>query len=231
METKNKSMSSGNRLLEDNSWRGARLRAILKFLYIPFVAVCVLCYIGAEIAGCLQNESITDMDTLRRLYYLSIADVILMLGALVVYSVMIGVFLDYWISWVYHAIKNLRCLTKTFFSPVAAVVCSVLPGLIFFSGAFILWDIAWRQQKLLDKLGIQYKPVSKRDLVILFVFVILSCIVFDNTKAVLTWPGCFAACATFIGIMVSYLRVLRPCVEQGNMLYQLQQEEIMRTKD
>lgn len=116
------------------------------------------------------------------------------------------------------------------FSPVAAVVCSVLPGLIFFSGAFILWDIAWRQQKLLDKLGIQYKPVSKRDLVILFVFVILSCIVFDNTKAVLTWPGCFAACATFIGIMVSCLRVLRPCVEQGNMLYQLLQKEIIHAK-
>ena len=51
-----------------------------------------------------------------------------------------------------------------------------------------------------------------------------------DTKAVLTWPGCFAACATFIGIMVSYLRVLRPCVEQGNMLYQLQQEIINHTK-
>ena len=230
MLRKIKSTSSSSRRLEDNSWRGARLRAILKFLYIPFVAVCMLCYIGAVIAGCLQNESITDMGTLRRLYYLCIADLILMLGALVVCLVMIGVFLDYWISWVYHAIKNLRCLTKTFFSPVAAVICSLLPGLIFFIGAFILWDIARRQQKLLDKLGIQYKPVSKRDLVILFIFVILSCIVFDNSKAVLTWPGCFAACATFIGIMVSCLRVLRPCVEQGNMLYQLQQEVINRTK-
>ena len=118
---------------------------------------------------------------------------------------------------------------KTFFSPVAAVVCSALPGIGYLIGVFILWDIARRQQKLLDERGIQYTPVAKRDLVILFVFFLLCSIVLD-VEVALTWSGCFVACTVLIVTMLNWLHVLRPCVEQGNMLYQLQQEVINRAK-
>jgi uncharacterized Tic20 family protein len=131
----------------------------------------------------------------------------------------------YWILWLYRAVKNLRCLTKTFFSPAAALVCTILPDIGYFIGIFILWDIARRQQKLLDVLGIQYTPVARRDLVLFVIFLLLANIV-AYEGIVATRPGCFAMCASIIGIMVTWLRVLRPCVEQGNKLYQLQQEVI-----
>ena len=238
METKNKSMSSGCKRLEDNSWRGARAIFFLKFLYILIIVILVLSNIGVEIIDQLPPAPSEDADkesiiqfhhTVRQLYHLLMADLIPMFGTIFVWVVMWVLFNVYWILWLYRAIKNLRCLTKTFFSPVAAVVCSALPGIGYLIGVFILWDIARRQQKLLNERGIQYKPVSKRVLVIFFVFLLLGNIVVIAEVAG-TWPGCFAACATTIGIMVSWLHVLRPCVEQGNMLYQLQQKEIIRAK-
>lgn len=237
METKNINMSSGCRRLEDNSWRGARVIFFLKFLYVLIIVVLVLANISNELPNHLPPAvKGMDKDTIlqlyhiaRRIYYLIKADVVLMFGTIVVSFVMAGIFFIYWILWLYRAIKNLRCLTKTFFSPVAAVVCSALPGIGYLIGVFILWDIARRQQKLLDERGIQYTPVSKRHLVILFVFLLLSSIVLD-VEVVLTWSGCFVACAVLIVTMLNWKHVLRPCVEQGNMLYQLQQKEIIRAK-
>lgn len=232
METKDISICSDGRRQEDNSRRGARTIFFLKFFYILIVVILVLSNIGVEIIDQLPPAPSEDADkesiiqfhhTVRQLYHLLMAALIPMFGTIFVWVVMWVLFNVYWILWLYHAIKNLRCLTKTFFSPVAAVVCSALPDIGYLIGVFILWDIARRQQKLLNERGIQYKPVSKRDLVIFFVFLLLGNIVVIAEVAG-TWPGCFAASATTIGIMVSWLRVLRPCVEQGNMLYQLQQE-------
>ena len=237
METKNINMSSGCRRLEDNSWRGARVIFFLKFLYVLIIIVLVLANISNELPNHLPPAvKGMDKDTIlqlyhiaRRIYYLIKADVVLMFGTIVVSFVMAGIFFVYWILWLYRAIKNLRGVTKTFFSPVAAVVCSALPGIGYLIGVFILWDIARRQQKLLDERGIQYTPVAKRDLVILFIFLLLCCVVLDVDVA-LTWSGCFVACTVIIGTMLNWLHVLRPCVEQGNMLYQLQQEVINRAK-
>ena len=168
--------------------------------------------------------------TLRRMYHLMMADIIPMFGAMFVSAVMWVLFNVYWILWLHRAVKNLRCLTKTFFSPVAAVVCTALPDIGFFISGFVLWDIARHQQMLLDERGIQFSPVTKRNLVIFLVFLILGNImVSENITG--SWPSFLAAFAVIIGIMLSWLRVLRPCVEQGNMLYQLQQEIINHTKD
>lgn len=239
METKDISMCSGCRRLEDNSKRGARAIFFLKFLYILIIVGLVLANISIELPKHLPPEAAEGMDketilqlyhAVRRIYYLEIANIILMFGAIVTSVIIAGVFLVYLILWLYRAIKNLRCLTKTTFSPKAAIISTVLSALIgHIIDVLILWDIARQQQKLLDERGIQYTPVSKRDLTIFFVFLILVNVLLYIEIAV-SWPGCFAACAAIIGLILSWLRVLRPCVEQGNMLYQLQQEIINHTK-
>ncbi len=223
-----KNTSSDSKRLEDNSRRGARTIFFLKFWLILIVVVSVLGIAGMEIGRYMANADGNDADTARLLYYLyylSIAIIVLMFASLVV-SALIGVlFSIYWPSWLDKALTNLRCLTKTTFSPGVATVCAAIPDIGYLIGIFILWDIARRQQKLLDVLGIQYTPVARRDLVLFVIFLLLANIV-AYEGIVATRPGCFAACASIIGIMVTWLRVLRPCVEQGNKLYQLQQEVI-----
>jgi uncharacterized Tic20 family protein len=231
-------MSSGSVRLEDNSRRGARAMFFLKFWYIISIVALVLCNVGIEITHQFPPAAFEGMDkaavmqfyyAVQRLYRLFMADMTVMLGALVVSALMGVLFSVYWILWLYRAVKNLRCLTKTFFSPAAALVCPILPDIGYFIGIFILWDIARRQQKLLDGRGIQYTPVTRRAVAIFIVFMLLgNIVVYEEVGA--TWPGCFAACASLIGIMVSWLRVLRPCVEQGNMLYKLHEEDVLRAK-
>ena len=223
-----KNTSSDSKRLEDNSRRGARTIFFLKFWLILIVVVLVLGIAGMEIGRYMANADGNDADTARLLYYLyylSIAIIVLMIASLVV-SALIGVlFSIYWPSWLDRALTNLRCLTKTTFSPGVATVCAAIPDIGYLIGIFILWDIARRQQKLLDVLGIQYTPVARRDLVLFVIFLLLANIV-AYEGIVATRPGCFAMCASIIGIMVTWLRVLHPCVEQGNKLYQLQQKVI-----
>ena len=223
-----KHISSDSKRLEDNSQRGARTIFFLKFWLILMVVLLVLCKVCTEIAGYMANADGNDADTARLLYYLyclSIANIVLIIGTMVAWFVMFCLFSSYWPSWLDHALTNLRCLTKTTFSPSVAIVCAAIPDIGYLIGIFILWDIARRQQKLLDVLGIQYTPVARRDLVLFVIFLLLANIV-AYEGIVATRPGCFAMCASIIGIMVTWLRVLRPCVEQGNKLYQLQQEVI-----
>ena len=228
--TQSKCISSSSRRLEDNSKRGARAIFFLKFWYILIVIVLVLSNIGLEITDSMQNVSVTNKDTIRRLYYLLMTDLIPMVGATVVCILMFWLFFIYLILWIHRAVKNLRYLTKTFFSPVAAVVCTALPDIGFFISGFVLWDIARHQQMLLDERGIQFSPVTKRNLVIFLVFLILGNIMVSEDITG-SWLGFLAAFAVIIGIMLSWLHVLRPCVEQGDKLYQLQQEETIHAKD
>ena len=190
----------------------------------------MLSNIGLEITDSMQNVSVTNKDTIRRLYYLLMTDLIPMVGATVVCILMFWLFFIYLILWIHRAVKNLRYLTKTFFSPVAAVVCTALPDIGFFISGFVLWDIARHQQMLLNERGIQFSPVTKRNLVIFLVFLILGNIM-ASENITGSWPGFLAAFAVIIGIMLSWLRVLRPCVEQGDKLYHLQQEETIHAKD
>ena len=200
----------------------------LKLWLILMVVLSVLCIVGMEIGRYMANADGNDADTARLLYYLyylTIVNIVLTIGSLIAGFVTFFLFSIYWPSWLDHALTNLRCLTKTTFSPTIAILCAAIPDIGYLIGIFILWDIARRQQKLLDVLGIQYTPVAKRDLVLFVIFLLLANIV-AYEGIVATRPGCFAMCASIIGIMVTWLRVLRPCVEQGNMLYQLQQEII-----
>lgn len=223
-----KSISPDSSRLEDNSRRGARTIFFLKLWLILMVVLSVLCIVGMEIGRYMANADGNDADTARLLYYLyylTIVNIVLTIGSLIAGFVTFFLFSIYWPSWLDHALTNLRCLTKTTFSPTIAILCAAIPDIGYLIGIFILWDIARRQQKLLDVLGIQYTPVAKRDLVLFVIFLLLANIV-AYEGIVATRPGCFAMCASIIGIMVTWLRVLRPCVEQGNMLYQLQQEII-----
>ena len=223
-----KSISSDSSRLEDNSRRGARTMFFLKLWLILMVVVLVLGIIAMEIAGYMANADGNDADTARllyHLYYLTIVNIVLIIASSVIGALMGVLFSIYWPSWLDHALTNLRCLTKTTFSPTIAILCAAIPDIGYLIGIFILWDIARRQQKLLDVLGIQYTPVARRDLVLFVIFLLLANIV-AYEGIVATRPGCFAMCASIIGIMVTWLRVLRPCVEQGKMLYQLQQEII-----
>lgn len=230
-------MKDNNTLMKNNSWRGARTMFFLKFMYILIVVVLVLANISIELPNHLPPATRgMDKDTIlqlyhiaRRIYYLIIANAYLMFGTLAVCIVMAGVFYVYRILWLYRAIKNIRCFTKTFFSPIVAIVCSAIPYIGIYFDVFILRDITRRQQKLLDEQGIQYTPVPRRDLATLFVFQLLCAIVLGAEIAD-SWPGCFVACTVIVATMLNWLHVLRPCVEQGNTLYQLQQEEIIRTK-
>lgn len=216
--------------LEDNSWRGARTIFFLKFFFILIVVVLVLANICIEITGYMASGAVTDSDTARHFSRLFLADMVPLIGTMAVCFVVFWIYIIYWVLWLHRAIKNLRCLTKTTFSPNVAVICSVfLPYIGHLFDIFILRDIARRQQKLLDERGIQYTPVTRRDLVIFFFF-ILAGIVVALAEVAGSWPGCFAACATIIGLMVSCLRVLRPCMEQGNMLYRLHEEDVLRAK-
>ena len=223
-----KNTSSDSRRLEDNSRRGARTIFFLKFWLILIVVVLVLGIAGMEIGRYMANADGNDADTARflyYLYYLTIVNIVLTIGSSIAGFVSFFLFSVYWTSWLDKALTNLRCLTKTFFSPSVATVCAAIPDIGYLIGIFILWDIARRQQKLLDVLGIQYTPVARRDLVLFVIFLLLANIV-AYEGVVATRPGCFAACASLIGIVVTWLRVLHPCVEQGNTLYQLQQEII-----
>jgi hypothetical protein len=223
-------MSSGSVRLEDNSRRGARTIFFLKFWYILLVVGLVLCNIVIEVTGYMSSGAVKDPDTARHLYYMFMAAVVPMIGTMAVCFILFWIFLVYWMLWLYRAIKNLRCLTTTTFSPNVAVVCSTfLPYIGHIFDVFILRDIARRQQKLLDERGIQYTPVTRRDLVIFFAFILVT-IVVAMAEIAASWFGCFAVCAAIIGLMVSCLRVLRPCVEQGNMLYKLNEEDVLRAK-
>lgn len=230
--------------LKDNSRRGDRTIFFLKFWLILIVVVLVQANISIEIPNHLpplpettegmNKDTILQLyHTARRLYYLIMANLVLMVGAIVMTFVTYALCFVYRILWFYRAIKNLRCLTKTTFSPNVAIICTaLLPVIGLIPDVFILWDIARRQQKLLDKRGIQYTPVTRCNLVIFFVFALVGIVIAaELTEIAVSWPGCFVACAAFIGLMISWLRVLRPCVEQGNMLYQLQQKEIVRAKE
>ena len=192
----------------------------LKFLYIIIVVFLVLCNAVIQVTGYMASGAVTDADTARHLYYLFLAALVPMIGTMAVCFVVFWLFFVYWILWLYRAIRNLRCLTTTTFSPNVAVVCSVLlPYIGHIFDVFILRDIARRQQKLLDG----------RDLVIFLAFILVG-IVVAFAEIADSWSGCFAACAAMVGIMVSWLRVLRPCVEQGNMLYKLHEEDVLRAK-
>ena len=164
-----KNTSSDSKRLEDNSRRGARTIFFLKLWLILMVVLLVLCIVAMEIAGYMANADGNDADTARllyHLYYLTIVNIVLIIASSVIGALMGVLFSIYWPSWLDHALTNLRCLTKTTFSPTIAILCAAIPDIGYLIGIFILWDIARRQQKLLDVLGIQYTPVARRDLVL-----------------------------------------------------------------
>lgn len=207
--------------LLDNSTRGRRTIFWMKSWVVLTILLCILSFLVVLFLGKASQEP----SNLLSIIVLFLPFGIFVVGALFLFSLFMQY--CYWIAWMYRAVTNLRIIGHTRFSPLVAVIISVLPYVGFVLHYFVIRDIVDGIDAKLGELGVARQPVP------------VNCI---STFAVLNLLGMMSA--MFIsnpsaGIIVAvlglaalcfYISALQYCVRQEKLLLTAGQEEIIRRR-
>ena len=144
--------------MQDNTKRGEQALFWMKVLFVLFILMFFVNNAFGESMKGMQQQSI-----------------VLAIGSLV-YSFVVGfgflissvMFLVYYFSWLHRAIANLRVLAKPDFSPVGAIILTLIPIIGFVLHFWIFNDMAVCQEKCMEERGLLKERFPKKLLIAWF---------------------------------------------------------------
>ena len=195
-----------------------------------FLAICVFTAIVAEYTfyaikpflekktgtAPIEPPSITSVLGLLSLMFLSICLGIVSLVAICKFC-----------TWLYNCVKFLRKYTSTKFSPVAAVFCTIIPGLCGFFDYFIFKDILAQQKKVLTAKSEKYKTHDKKILAsipILTALAIISSLLSTITPARITYL------VLSVFTVGAYIKTMETIIENEKSLYAMRERILLERK-
>ena len=144
--------------MQDNTKRGEQALFWMKVLFILFILLFFVNNAFGDSMKSMQQDSVV----LAVVYI--IYSFICGIGFLVS-SVM---FLVYYFSWLHRAIANLRVIAKPDFSPVGAIILTLIPIIGFVLHFWIFNDMAGCQEKCMEERGLLKERFPKKLLVAWF---------------------------------------------------------------
>lgn len=210
--------------MQDNSVHGKRLVFWLKFTLAVVAAEVLMVALAYGLFGeFFQSTEPASLQMSGSFFVLVL--LIAMSAMVLVISVLISVV--YWFLWLYRAVKNLRCLTTTTFSPWGAVICSIIPWVGQVLDYFILKDMRRAMEGVLQERGMNFAPIPMRFLNAWLIFTIASGILsFCGGSMTLTIVSSLFALVAYI----CAIKVVEMYVSQETVLLQNYQGEELRKK-
>ena len=141
--------------MQDNTKRGERTLFWLKVLFVLFIVLFFANNAFGESMKSMRQESV------------GLAVAYIVYGLVCGFGFLISsvMFLVYYFSWLHRAIANLRILTKPDFSPIGAIVLTLIPVIGFVLHFWIFNDMVVCQEKCMEERGILKGRFPKKLLV------------------------------------------------------------------
>ncbi|OWV15140.1 hypothetical protein B7990_14365 [Fibrobacter sp. UWB4] len=204
--------------MQDNTKRGERTLFWLKVLFVLFIFLFFANNTFGESMKSMRQESV------------GLAVAYIAYGFVCGFGLLISsvMFLVYYFSWLHRAIANLRILTKPDFSPIGAIVLTLIPIIGFVLHFWIFNDMVGCQEKCMEERGILKGRFPKKLLVAWF-FATLAVVVlmFKNSDmtALNVIQNLFFV--TSIGL---YIKFLTFYIAQERELFQYHTETLFRKR-
>lgn len=144
--------------MQDNTKRGEHALFWMKVLFVLFILMFFVNNAFDESMKIMQQES------------MALAVVYLVYTFVVAFGFLIAsvMFLVYYFSWLHRAIANLRVLAKLDFSPVGAIILTLIPIIGFVLHFWIFNDMAGCQEKCMEERGLLKDRFPKKLLIAWF---------------------------------------------------------------
>ena len=144
--------------MQDNTKRGEKTLFWMKVLFILFILGS---FINPSLKQALEK-------TQQEMFALGIAYFVYCLIFVFAFLISAVTFVVYFFSWLHRAIANLRILTKPHFSPVGAIVLTLIPIIGFVFHFWIFNDMAGCQEKCMEERGLLKERFPRKFLVAWF---------------------------------------------------------------
>lgn len=129
--------------------------------------------------------------------------------------------------WLYNTIKFLRKYTSTQFSPVGAVLCTMIPWVCGIIDYFIFKDILAQQKKILTGKNATFKPLDKK--VLTAIPVLTTLLLIPSLLADIS-PARIANIVLIVFIAGAYIKTMETLVENEEALHAMREHEIVNRK-
>lgn len=197
-----------------------------KVLYVSCVVLNLLC----ALIMYLIEPYLDNLDQIALMQGFLTKAILVGLGILLLGLVSMGlscVYYVFWLLWLHREGTNLRTVGTTDFPPMLAVFCTSIPLINGIFDFFILRDILRSQGNALLAYGKDVAPMPNRDLNICLVLSLLMIAMCFIDNSVVT----FIVIAVLFGATLPFLmNVLKRCMEQGNALFRLHEDAVLRAK-
>ncbi len=204
--------------MQDNTKRGERTLFWLKVLFVLFIFLFFANNTFGESMKSMRQESV------------GLAVAYIAYGFVCGFGLLISsvMFLVYYFSWLHRAIANLRILTKPDFSPIGAIVLTLIPIIGFVLHFWIFNDMVGCQEKCMEERGILKGRFPKKLLVAWF-FTTLAVVVlmFKNSDMTVLNVIQNLFFVTSIGL---YIKFLTFYIAQERELFQYHTETLFRKR-
>lgn len=204
--------------MQDNTKRGERTLFWLKVLFVLFIFLFFANNAFGESMKSMRQESVG----------LAVAYIVYGLVCGIGFLISSVMFLVYYFSWLHRAIANLRILTKPDFSPIGAIVLTLIPVIGFVLHFWIFNDMVGCQEKCMEERGILKGRFPKKLLVAWF-FTTLAVVVLMFKHSDMTVLNVIQNLffVTSIGL---YIKFLTFYIAQERELFQYHTETLFRKR-
>lgn len=156
--------------MQDNTKRGEQALFWMKVLFVLFILMFFVNNAFGESMKIMQQQSIV----------LAIGSLVYSLVCALGFLVASVMFLVYYFSWLHRAIANLRVLAKPDFSPVGAIILTLIPIIGFVLHFWIFNDMAMCQEKCMEERGLLKERFPKKLLVAWFLATLVYVVLMFN---------------------------------------------------
>lgn len=204
--------------MQDNTKRGECTLFWMKILFILFIFLFFVNNAFGESVKNMQQESVG----------LAVAYLIFSIACGFGFLISSVMFLVYYFSWLHRAIANLRVLVKTDFSPIGAIILTLIPIIGFVFHFWIFNNMVENQQKCMEERGILKECFPKKLLVAWF-FATLAVVVLMFKHSDITVLNVIENLffVTSIGL---YIKFLTFYIAQERELFQFHTETLFRKR-
>ena len=130
-------------------------------------------------------------------------------------------------KWLHSTTTFLRKYTSTKFSPVGAVICTMIPWICGFLDYFIFKDILDQQKRILAAKDEKFKPLDKKVLIAIPVLTVLIMIPVPFVEAL---SARMASLVAFVFITGAYIKTMETLVENEESLYAMRERILLNRK-
>lgn len=213
--------------MQDNTKRGEQALFWMKVLFILFILLFFVNNAFGESMKIMQQESMT------------------LAGVYLIYSFVVGfgflissvMFLVYYFSWLHRAIANLRVIAKPDFSPVGAIILTLIPIIGFVLHFWIFNDMAVCQEKCMEERGLLKERFPKKLLIAWFFATLVYVVLMFNhsemmVKIVIQNLIFVASIGLYIKFFTFYIAQERELFQyHTETLFQKRVDEAIRERD